>query len=354
MKFSITSPFFTLEYSPDQPFSDHSSPRLFSEVKTLQNNVVNHMHSEALLLARQDLLSLSGLVFPPGRREKGIVLAQKLKRLHEDKRDRGDSQKLRRREDALLTEVVNCVNDFAALALMAPARPEFRAPGPVTSGTEITSAPVVGGAHGRGLPSVKATEASVKRGARTVLSGVNLSTYPGEFIAVVGQNGAGKTTLLEGLARQSELASGVIDYPAIEAQFGPGRPALNQVHFVPEQPARWSGRVLDALLMFGQLQGIPQDDNRDQVVWILERLDMWRYRDYKFEELSMGYRTRFELARAMLKFPKVLILDEPLGPLDLTARGWYLQLLGDLTRSMAWNWTVVLSGQEDDVAGIRR
>lgn len=79
---------------------------------------------------------------------------------------------------------------------------------------------------------------------------------------------------------------------------------------------------------------------------MLARLGLWPYKDLQWKELSSGYKMRFELARTLLRRPKVLLLDEPLANLDILAQQVILEDLKYLSQSIRNPFGVILSSQQ--------
>ncbi len=79
---------------------------------------------------------------------------------------------------------------------------------------------------------------------------------------------------------------------------------------------------------------------------MLARLGLWPYKDLQWRQLSSGYKMRFELARTLLRRPKVLLLDEPLANLDILAQQIILEDLKFLSQSIRNPFGVILSSQQ--------
>lgn len=176
------------------------------------------------------------------------------------------------------------------------------------------------------------------------LQPVSLSIHTGDIWGLVGENGQGKTTLLRCLAGQLMLDKGTIRYSGLES------PAYYQIKqtvaFIPQRIPRWYGALRENLLFSAALAGIQGAENRRLTDFFIERLGLGPYADLGWNQISSGYRTRFELARVLLQRPQLLILDEPLANLDINAQQTILTDLRALCKSLRHPMGVILSSQQ--------
>ena len=189
--------------------------------------------------------------------------------------------------------------ELQALALHAPLARE-------ASGDAV--APPV---RPRGGAAVAARGLSKRYGAREVLSDVDLTIAPGEFVAIVGRSGCGKSTLLRLLAGLESADAGQITFD------GDARGAHRADIRIMFQDARllpWK-RVLDNVAL-----GLAGPDALDRARQALSQVGLLdRAKDWP-AVLSGGQRQRVALARALVHTPRLLLLDEPLGALDALTR----------------------------------
>lgn len=176
------------------------------------------------------------------------------------------------------------------------------------------------------------------------LQPVSLDIKLGELTAVVGENGNGKTTLLRLISGELARTTGTVSYfeqPELEWYDVKGK-----IAYIPQRPNRWYGTLIDNLNFFCSINGIMGEENEDHVNYILHRLGLFQFRYLKWTEISSGYRLRFELAKALMMRPRLLILDEPLANLDINAQQLLLQDLKYLSQSAKNPMGVILSSQQ--------
>lgn len=176
------------------------------------------------------------------------------------------------------------------------------------------------------------------------LSGISIELHAGEITGLVGLNGSGKSTLLQIIAGRLAIDQGELSYPALAD--GLAWPEIkNQIAYIPQQPKAWSEGLEDTLAYQASLHGITGQENEEEVDFVLYRLGLERFRRAKWEHLSTATQMRFELARALVWRPRLLVLDEPLGPLDIEAQQLFLHDLWALARSPIRPIGVILSSQ---------
>jgi ABC-2 type transport system ATP-binding protein len=180
------------------------------------------------------------------------------------------------------------------------------------------------------------------------LQNVNLDLRLGEITGVVGENANGKTTLFNIIAGRIRHTSGTLWFPEL------GAATPNQVQwakvkrdiaYVPQILERWHGSLRENLAYAAAVHGLRGSANKDEVDYIVERLDLRAHLKKRWTELSGGFRLRFELARALVCRPRLLVLDEPLANLDFRAQLTVLQDISDLARSDRRPIAVIMSSQ---------
>ncbi len=158
----------------------------------------------------------------------------------------------------------------------------------------------------------------------TVLEDITFAIREQEFVGVVGPSGSGKTTLLRLLLGTATPHTGTIVR----------RPDL-AVAYVPQlETVNWNFpvTVTECVLMArsGRLLPWTTRAERADVDRVLERLGIGHLAKRHIRELSGGQQQRMFIARALLRRPKVLLMDEPTSGVDVTSRHDMLHLLGEL------------------------
>lgn len=178
------------------------------------------------------------------------------------------------------------------------------------------------------------------------LKPLSLTLNLGEIIGVVGENGNGKTTFLRILAGELAISAGNIHFHLLDNQKPDPYTIRQNVSFVPQRIPRWHGYLKDNLHFSASISGLKGEENETMVDFMLERLDLSRYANHTWDQISSGYKTRFEIARVLLQRPKLLILDEPLANLDINAQQTLLSDLRYIAKSQFRPMGVVLSSQQ--------
>ena len=168
----------------------------------------------------------------------------------------------------------------------------------------------------------------------------------GEITGVVGENGNGKTTLLRIISGQLSADTGSIEFPALGEFSNNWYEAKNKFAFIPQRIPKWHGTLLENLLFFATIHNITGEQNLKQIDYILFRLGLDKFRDLTWDQISSGYRMRFELAKMLLWRPHLLILDEPLANLDINAQQLFLQDLKFFAQSQSNPIAIILSSQQ--------
>ena len=176
------------------------------------------------------------------------------------------------------------------------------------------------------------------------LKPIDLTVNTGKVLGVVGENGNGKTTLLRCLAGQLGLNNGVIKYHLLN---NPDAYAIkNHIAFIPQRIPKWYGMLKDNLHFSAAIAGVNGSKNNLMVNFMLERLNLSSYAHLTWDQISSGYRTRFEIARILLKKPRLLVLDEPLANLDINAQQTILTDLIFMARGAHNPMGIILSSQQ--------
>ncbi|MGC4037548.1 MAG: ABC transporter ATP-binding protein [Chitinophagaceae bacterium] len=176
------------------------------------------------------------------------------------------------------------------------------------------------------------------------LKPVDLEINAGNIFGVVGENGNGKTTLLRSLGGQLFLDAGELQYHFLS---NPDRYSVkSHIAFIPQRIPRWYGQLKDNLHFSAAIAGVNGNENDIMVDFMLERFNLSRFAHLNWNQISSGYRTRFEIARILLQKPDLLILDEPLANLDINAQQTILTDLRFMAKSIYHPMGVLLSSQQ--------
>jgi len=165
-----------------------------------------------------------------------------------------------------------------------------------------------------------ALERVTKRfGEFTAVDDLSLAIEHGEFFSLLGPSGCGKTTTLRMIGGFEEVTSGTIHIGETEVTDLP--PFQRRVNTVFQNYALFPHLNVFENIAFGlRRRKTPIDEIRHQVAFMLELVDLAGYEGRKPNELSGGQQQRVALARALVNNPDVLLLDEPLGALDMKLR----------------------------------
>jgi ABC-type sulfate/molybdate transport systems ATPase subunit len=185
-----------------------------------------------------------------------------------------------------------------------------------------------------GIPAVRLEAAAVELGGRRVLGPLDLDVERGEHILVVGPSGSGKSTLLRAIAGLQRLAAGRISIFGRVASDGrrtPIPPRDRRVGLLFQGGALWPHMsVRDTLGFVLRCRGVPKVARAARIGALLELADLRGFEDRMPGTLSGGEAQRLSLARALAMEPEILLLDEPLGPLDADLRSALIERLDDV------------------------
>jgi ABC-type glutathione transport system ATPase component len=173
-----------------------------------------------------------------------------------------------------------------------------------------------------------------------VLRGVNLRVSHGERVAIIGESGSGKTTLLRvilGLLRPKTGKVIVLGKDIYRVKGRARAGVLKRIGYVPQDPYRSLNPVLkvkdiikEPLEAYGYSSELIEDRIREVVRLVGLPLNVL---DETPEELSGGMRQRVLIARALVAYPKMLLLDEPTSALDVSVQAQIISLLNSIYES---------------------
>jgi len=189
---------------------------------------------------------------------------------------------------------------------------------------------------------IRFDRAAVRIAGRTIWSDVSLSVTPGEFVAVLGPNGVGKSTLIKAALGLVGLSSGSVTVL--------GRPAGSsgaQIGYLPQRRVFDPGlrvRGIDVVSLGGDGErwGVPfplaarfspsRRAANQRVHEVIEMVGATAYAHRPIGQVSGGEQQRLLIAQALVKRPRVLLLDEPLDSLDLPNQAAVAALLATICR----------------------
>src|ERR687887_2613732 len=180
----------------------------------------------------------------------------------------------------------------------------------------------------------------------TAVDGVNLEMPSGEFFTLLGPSGCGKTTTLRMIAGFEQPSEGRILIDGVDvADLPPFRRPTNTVF---QNYALFPHLNVEENVAFGlRRKRVPKDEVRRRVAAELERVGLSREAKRKPRQLSGGQQQRVALARALVNLPTVLLLDEPLGALDLKLRKNLQVQLKEIQRDVGITFVYVTHDQEE-------
>jgi putative spermidine/putrescine transport system ATP-binding protein len=170
-----------------------------------------------------------------------------------------------------------------------------------------------------GLPDIHLRGLTKRYGDFAAVDGVDLDVAQGEFFTLLGPSGSGKTTTLRLIAGFAAPDAGTIELRGTDVTRLP--PYARDVNTVFQDYALFPHMTIGDNVEYGlKIAKVDKAERRRRAAEALELVRLPGYEDRKPSQLSGGQRQRVALARAIVNRPKVLLLDEPLGALDLKLR----------------------------------
>jgi len=183
-------------------------------------------------------------------------------------------------------------------------------------------------------------------GKNKVVKKMNIEIKEGEFITLLGPSGCGKTTTLRMIAGFEEASSGIIKVQGLSVE--DKEPFERDVNTVFQNYALFPHMTVYDNIAYGlKIRKTRKDEIIKRVNEMLDLVQLKGYENRKPDALSGGQKQRVAIARALINNPKVLLLDEPLGALDLKLRKQMQVELKRLQKKLGITFVYVTHDQEE-------
>jgi putative spermidine/putrescine transport system ATP-binding protein len=199
---------------------------------------------------------------------------------------------------------------------------------------------------GTGTPAVRLRGIRRTYGDVVAIASLDLDIAEGEFFTMLGPSGSGKTTTLRVIAGFERPDAGHVELAGADVTGTP--PSERDVNTVFQDYALFPHMSVLENVEYGlRVKGVGRRDRRAKAEEVLERVRLPKLGGRKPVQLSGGQRQRVALARAIVNSPTVLLLDEPLGALDLKLRQEMQVFLKELQRELGITFVYVTHDQEE-------
>ncbi len=195
-------------------------------------------------------------------------------------------------------------------------------------------------------PAISLEHLHKRYGDVVAVGDVSLTIQPGEFFTLLGPSGSGKTTVLRMIAGFEQATSGRVLLDGRDVT--PLAPFNRDVNTVFQDYALFPHMNVRKNVEYGlMVKGVPKPERTRQSSEALAAVRLAEYGHRKPSQLSGGQRQRVALARALINRPKVLLLDEPLGALDLKLREEMQIELKNIQHSVGITFVFVTHDQDE-------
>jgi len=199
---------------------------------------------------------------------------------------------------------------------------------------------------GAAPPDISVRSLTKRYGDVVAVDGIDLDIAAGEFFTMLGPSGSGKTTTLRMIAGFEMPDEGTIELAGVDVSRLP--PYDRPVNTVFQDYALFPHMTVLQNVEYGlMVRKVKKETRRARATEALEMVQLGAYRDRKPSQLSGGQRQRVALARAIVNQPRVLLLDEPLGALDLKLRQEMQIELKAIQRRLGITFVYVTHDQEE-------
>jgi putative spermidine/putrescine transport system ATP-binding protein len=197
-----------------------------------------------------------------------------------------------------------------------------------------------------GVPAVRLRGLRKRYGQVVAADGIDLDIAAGEFFTLLGPSGSGKTTLLRVIAGFERPDEGTVELGGVDVTRRP--PYARDVNTVFQDYALFPHMTVAENVEYGlRVRKVPARERRRRAGRMLELVRLGTLGERKPVQLSGGQRQRVALARAIVNEPGVLLLDEPLGALDLKLRQEMQTELKRIQREVGITFVYVTHDQEE-------
>jgi len=202
------------------------------------------------------------------------------------------------------------------------------------------------GAYPGGGAAVRLNRVRKAYGDVVAVDGVDLEIQAGEFFTLLGPSGSGKTTTLRLIAGFERPDEGLVELAGRDVSNTP--PYARDVNTVFQDYALFPHMTIAENVGYGlRVRGVPRKERQARIDEVLRRMRLPDIGKRKPVQLSGGQRQRVALARALVNRPEVLLLDEPLGALDLKLRQEMQLFLKSLQQDLAITFVYVTHDQDE-------
>ena len=211
---------------------------------------------------------------------------------------------------------------------------------------EVASARAISSTGAGATPAVQLVKVTRRFNEVTALDDVSVAIRPGEFFSVLGPSGCGKTTLLRLIAGLDLPDAGSVRIGGCDATATPAH--RRPVNTVFQSYALFPHlKVWDNVAFGLRMKKVPPSEIEERVRKVMTLVEIESLAHRKPSELSGGQKQRVALARAVVNEPQVLLLDEPLGALDLKLRKQLQIELRNLQRRLGITFIYVTHDQDE-------
>ena len=190
---------------------------------------------------------------------------------------------------------------------------------------------------------------SKRYGKVQALTDVNIALEHGIY-ALLGPNGSGKSTMMNIIAGLLKPTEGVVLYNGDEIKKS-GIAYRSKIGYMPQYPEMYpSFSVIEFLLYMAELKGLAKGTEREQIEYLLDKVELSDVTDRRISALSGGMKQRLSLCSAVLGDPEILILDEPTAGLDPKQRVFLRKFISEISTDKTVLWATHIVSDVESIA----